>query len=84
MSHELLILVDGNSFIQRIQHFLAHVKPSTESRVLLILDEHYSHTRNVDIIELATENDVLMISVPRHTTHNLQPLEKSVMAPLKV
>jgi hypothetical protein len=60
------------------------MKPSAELPVLLIFDGHYSHTRNVHAIDLARENHVLMISLPPHTTHKLQPFDESFMDHLKV
>lgn len=36
-----------------LQHFISHAKPSEADPVLLILDGHYSHTRNLDTINLA-------------------------------
>lgn len=70
-------------FTRWFEHFLNIVKPSEQSPVLLILDGHYSHTRNVDVIELARTNFVSIVSLPPHSTHKLQPLDKTFMGPLK-
>lgn len=43
----------------------------------------FSHTRNIDVIELARENNVDIVSLPPHTTHKLQALDKTFMGPLK-
>jgi hypothetical protein len=51
--------------------------------MLLVLDGHYSHTRNLDLIKLAKENHVCIISLPPHSTHKLQPFDKTFMGPLK-
>lgn len=75
--------VQQNLFTKWFQHFIKFVKPSEGSPVLLILDGHYSHTRNLDVINLARENHVSIISLPPHSTHKLQPLDKTYMGALK-
>ncbi|XP_072945514.1 uncharacterized protein [Epargyreus clarus] len=73
-----------NIFTDWFKHFIKHTHPTPDSRVLLILDGHFSHTRNIDVIDLARENNVDIVSLPPHTTHKLQPLDKTFMGPLKV
>ena len=65
-----------------IEHFIAHTKPSAEDPVLLILDGHLTHTRNLEAIELARKNHVTLLVIPPHTSHRLQPLDVSFMGPL--
>lgn len=71
-------------FTQWFHHFLKVAKPSQEEPLLLILDGHYSHTRNIEVIDLARQNNVTIISLPPHSSHKLQPLDKTFMGPLKV
>lgn len=75
--------VQTNLFTKWFKHFLATVKPSESSPVLLILDGHTSHTRNIEIIELARNNHVHILSIPPHSSHKIQPLDKTFMGPLK-
>lgn len=75
--------VQMNLFCDWFLHFIEHVKPSAESPVLLLLDGHYSHTRNIAIIELARQNHITIVCLPPHTTHKLQPLDKTFMGALK-
>ncbi|XP_072382648.1 uncharacterized protein [Diabrotica undecimpunctata] len=72
-----------NLFTQWFKHFIDTVKPSKEFPVLLILDGHYSHTCNLDVINMARENNIVIISLPPHSTHKLQPLDKTFMGTLK-
>jgi hypothetical protein len=58
------------------------VKATEENPTLLILDEHYSYTRNSYIINFAREHHVSVISLPPHSTHKMQSLDLSFMAPL--
>ncbi|CAH2013313.1 unnamed protein product [Acanthoscelides obtectus] len=72
-----------NIFTEWFKHFIKHTNLTPESKVLLILDGHLSHTRNIDVIDLARENNVDIVSLPPHTTPKLQPLDKTFMGPLK-
>ncbi|KAJ8962892.1 hypothetical protein NQ318_001302 [Aromia moschata] len=54
---------------------------SQEDPVLLILDGHLSHTKNIDVILKARENFVTLLCLPPYTTHKLQPLDVGVMFP---
>lgn len=63
-------------------HFLNHIKPTAEDPVLLFLDGHNSHTKNLKVIAKARDNHVVIICLPPHTTHRLQPLDVAVMFPL--
>lgn len=49
---------------------------------LLILDCHNSHC-SLAAIEYGRENGIEMLSLPLHSTHVLQPLDCSVLKPLK-
>jgi hypothetical protein len=69
---------------QWFMHFLEKSKPSENSPALLILDGHYSHTRNVEVIEMARANHVTIVSLPPHSTHKLEPLDKTFMGPLQI
>ncbi|XP_025837637.1 uncharacterized protein LOC112906837 [Agrilus planipennis] len=75
--------VQSNIFTEWFSHFISHTKPTKESPVLLGLDGHYSHVRNIDVINLARENHVTIVCFPPHSTHKLQPLDKTFMGPLK-
>ncbi|KAB0790264.1 hypothetical protein PPYR_03907 [Photinus pyralis] len=61
-------------------HFIARKEPG---KVLLILDGHSSHCSDVELLDLASSNDVIMLCLPSHTTHWLQPLDRSFFKPLK-
>ena len=73
----------GEVFKDYLNHFIEFVKPSTATPVLLILDGHASHTKNLDVIDLASSNGVIMLSLPPHTTHRLQPLDVGFYKPLQ-
>lgn len=64
-------------------NFLQHVSPTASNPVLLILDGHSSHIKNLEFIDRARENHVTVLSLPPHCSHKLQPLDVSFMGPFK-
>ncbi|KAJ0173951.1 hypothetical protein K1T71_010097 [Dendrolimus kikuchii] len=74
--------ITNDEFLIFIQHFIKHVRPSKETPVLLVLDNHSSHL-SVPTLDLAKENGVVMLSFPPHTSHKSQPLDVSVYGPFK-
>lgn len=69
-------------FVQWLEHFIGHVRPSTDKPVLLILDGHVTHTKNLNLIDLARKNGVVILCLPPHCTHKCQPLDVSFNSPL--
>ncbi|XP_053381964.1 uncharacterized protein LOC128549365 [Mercenaria mercenaria] len=53
-----------------------------ERPVLLVLDNHDSHV-TLPLVECARENNIILLGMPAHTTHILQPLDVKVNGPLK-
>lgn len=52
-------------------------------KVLLIVDGHASHTNSVEVLEFSEANDIILFCLPSHTTHYLQPLDRSFLKSLK-
>ncbi|XP_069702661.1 uncharacterized protein [Periplaneta americana] len=74
--------MDSDTFCEWIRHFIRTVKPSPQEKVLLILDGHSSHTQSLKAIEICRQYGVIMLSLPSHCTHHLQPLDVSFFKPL--
>jgi hypothetical protein len=74
--------IDPSIFVRWLRHFIEHVRPSVEKKVLLLVDGHTTHTRNLEAIELAKENGIVLLQLPAHTTHRLQPLDVGFFGPL--
>ena len=53
-----------------------------ERPLILIVDGHKSH-ENIELIDCARTNNVILLCLPPHTTHALQPLDVSVFKSLK-
>ena len=69
-------------FYKWFEHFVDHVRPSVEKRVLLIMDNHSSHI-SISLLCEARRCGVDIITLPPHSSHVLQPLDISVYGPFK-
>lgn len=76
--------ITSEIFVQWFNHFIHTTKPTKEEKVLLLLDGHTTHTKNTAAINLAIDNGIIMLSLPAHTTHRLQPLDVAFFKPLSV
>lgn len=77
--------ITSELFVQWLQHFIKCTKleKSDQKQMLLLLDGHSTHTKNLEAIELARDYGIVMLSFPAHTTHRLQPLDRSFFKSLK-
>lgn len=63
-----------------VNHFIPR-KP--QGQCLLILDGHSSHVNSSKMLQAAVENDIILLCLPSHSTHYLQPLDRAFFKPLK-
>lgn len=70
------------NFKEFFEHFVKHTKCSVDNKVLLLMDNCESHI-SLDIINLARQNGVVLLTFPPHTSHRLQPLDVSVYSSFK-
>ncbi|KAL7302065.1 hypothetical protein TKK_0005298 [Trichogramma kaykai] len=69
-------------FKKWFEEFLKFSKASETNPVLLILDGHASHIKNIEVIDLVRENHVHILCLPPHCSHRMQPLDVGFMKPL--
>jgi hypothetical protein len=70
----------GLFWLEHIFHRYTSKKAGNRHR-LLIVDGHSSHV-NMKFINLADELRIIILILPPHSTHHLQPLDVSLFAPL--
>ncbi|CAH1997749.1 unnamed protein product [Acanthoscelides obtectus] len=51
--------ITSELFVKWLQHFISFAKPSTDRKVLLILDGHTTHTKNLEAILLARKHGIV-------------------------
>ena len=71
-------------FLVWFKKFVVFSKASKDFPVLLILDGHSTHTKNLEVIDYARDNGVSLLCLPPHCSHKLQPLDVSFMKPLSL
>ncbi|XP_055928053.1 uncharacterized protein LOC129959257 [Argiope bruennichi] len=65
------------------KHFLKHVKISKDNSIILILDNHNTHI-TIEAIDFYKENGIIVLTLPPHTSHKLEPLDRTVFSSFKV
>ena len=68
--------IDTALFFRWMQHFVAMVGCTKENQHILLADGHESH-KSLQVISYAKENGVILITLPPHCTHRLQPLDRT-------
>lgn len=71
-------------FLKWFKKFIEFSNAKKETPVLLIFDGHASHTKNLEVIDLAREKGVILLCFPPHCSHRLQPLDVAFMRPLSL
>lgn len=69
-------------FLDVMAHFVRETHSSKENPTLLIFDNHETHL-TADAINYARENGVIIVTLPPHCSHKLQPLDVGVYKSLK-
>ncbi|KAI4469510.1 dde superfamily endonuclease [Holotrichia oblita] len=54
-----------------------------KKKVLLVLDGHTTHSRNLEALELSRTHGIILLNLPGHTTHRIQPLDRTFFKPFK-
>jgi hypothetical protein len=70
----------GANWVKAVFHRHTKDKAGNRRRLLLV-DGHSSHV-NLTFLKLCDELKILVLVLPPHTTHRLQPLDVSLFAPL--
>ena len=73
----------AENFLIFVEHFVKFTRCTTEKPILLILDNHSSHL-SIPVLNFCKRNGVVLLSFPPHTSHRLQPLDRTVYGPLKI
>lgn len=74
--------ITEESFYKAMIHFVKYVKPSDENPCLILCDNHSSHI-TIDVVTLARDNHITILTFPPHCSHRLQPLDVSIYGPFK-
>jgi hypothetical protein len=68
--------IDNGIFLETSEHFIHNLPPISERGYkLVIYDGHESHIQP-EVVSLAMQSKVEILTLPPHTSHVLQPLDK--------
>lgn len=67
-------------FLKVLEHVAT--RSSIDLPILLIMDNHESHC-NLGIIQYARNKGIVILTIPPHCSHRLQPLDVSILGPFK-
>jgi len=73
--------ISADLFLSWLKHFNKY-RPA--ENCILLVDGHASHVKSLEVLDYASDNGITLICLPPHTTHYLQPLDRSFFKPLKV
>jgi len=76
--------IQSDLFLKWFEKFIVFSRASKTNRVLLLLDGHTTHTKNIALIDKARDAGVILLCFPPHCTHKLQPLDVAFMKPLSI
>ena len=74
--------INSDLFMTWLEHFVKYATPSQQRKKLLILDNHVSHC-SLSAVEYCRDKGIILLSLPPHASHKLQPLDVSFFGPLK-
>ncbi|XP_065568954.1 uncharacterized protein LOC136032611 [Artemia franciscana] len=74
--------ISQDLFCEYLQHFVKHSRASSEQKKLLILDNHELHI-SLNAVNIAKANGIVLLTVPPHSSHRIQPLEVNIFSPFK-
>lgn len=75
--------INSSLFVDWLSHFKDHAKPSKDNPVLLILDNHTSHC-TLDAVLFLRDNHIHALTIPPHSSHKAQPLDRCIHNSLKI
>ncbi|XP_076545758.1 uncharacterized protein LOC143305563 [Osmia lignaria lignaria] len=75
--------INSQLFVEWLNHLKNHVNCNKNKKVLLLLDGHTTHSKNLDACIFARDNGIVLLQLPGHTTRRLQPLDVAFFGPLQ-
>ncbi|KAF2886048.1 hypothetical protein ILUMI_20127, partial [Ignelater luminosus] len=69
-------------FANVIRHFIKMTSSKKKNPTLVIMDNHESHLVR-EVLNIAKENGVILLTIPPHTSHKVQALDVSVFGPFQ-
>jgi hypothetical protein len=75
--------INAELFVTWHEHFKNHTNCSKDKEILILLDGHATHDKNLATLSFARENGIVLLQLPGHTTQRLQPFDMAFFGPLQ-
>lgn len=72
----------GLLFLEVFKHIKKHTCCSKDKKIILTMYNHESHC-TLDAVMYAKDNGMVLVTLPPHCSHRLQPLDVGVLGPFK-
>lgn len=69
-------------FLKVLNHIKRYTQCSSDSPILILMDNHETHC-SLETILFTRENGIVLVTFPPHTSHRLQPLDVAVYSSFK-
>ncbi|XP_072380516.1 uncharacterized protein [Diabrotica undecimpunctata] len=66
-----------------MEHFILHTSSLKQNPSLLLYDNHESHL-SIQVVNIAKENGVTIVTYPPHSTNKLQPVDVGIFKPVSL
>lgn len=73
----------NRDFVQFIEKFIGHVRPSINNKVVLFWDNHSCHL-SIEAQNLAKDYGIIIVSFFPHCSHKRPPPDRSIFGTMKV
>ena len=74
--------IDQDLFVKWLEHFVKFADPSPKNPHIIILDGHHSH-KTLAAVDFCREKGIHLLTLPPHSTHKMQPLDRTYFKSLK-
>ena len=74
--------INEEVFVNYLHHLAYHTRCSLENKIVVVMDNHESHI-SLAAIDYARQKGIVLLTIPPHSSHKLQPLDKTVYGPFK-
>jgi hypothetical protein len=75
--------IQTDIFTKWFDNFFHFIKPSADDPFWLIVDGHYSHAKNLDVVYKGRQLNFSIVNLPPHSKHKIQPFDVGFMKALK-
>jgi hypothetical protein len=76
--------INSEIFLGFLKQFIKDFRVRSDNPAIRSVDGHDSHSRDAEMLQHCVDHGLRLLCLPPHTTHWLQPTDRSFFRPLKV